>query len=706
MAEIQDDDDDDDNDDDDTDTGAIQDAVTAQGAIDKCRTLYRRKTVNRETNALDLLVVVPKRGVITILIGIILYAASSSMAARRNSPTIDIIYVMRKCVVGMRRRHRIRAKADAWRTYRRIALVVRVRHWASSCELVPLASVHHLFLLLLLVGERTMKHLGALLVGLFGSVLWWDAAHGLGLSVGLDPRHAPGSPHYFHCHCRRHYGRHGALFRPRSFELKTSTSVPPEESEDIGTSSTVGDNENDLPNKPPVSKILSSALLIAGITVGGGFLALPTVVAPTGFLPSLTALMGVWAFLGAQAWVVVEAICRVADSNSNNHSNNHNTNNHNNNGSMNGNNEFPGMPAVAKAAFGTLGERVVTVLLVLVVEATLVSQISRAGAMVSSSSAAGYRIGCAIASLSVAGIVFGPSLASRREQVTTSLNSVLTVVFCAMAVLLFVMGVPAANWSQLVQPQDWKALPQNIPTFLQLLVYGEILPTICNYLNYQLRPIGWAIGIGSMLPLVLEVGWAALGMGLRPATAMSGTTWEDPVALLLAAGPIQVPLFCLALSAILTTILGSYLALQSTLEDIVGNGTKVQTSTDSESAKYLSVGHPNTKRRRRVWSAALIVLPALGIASISPSLFLKAIDFAGSYPVLLLWGIAPPAISLKLRKVAQRQGIEKTRGEHHLPTWWIKTLMVLAVGLLGMSAIPDLQSLGRLLIGVFAGIRP
>jgi tyrosine-specific transport protein len=409
--------------------------------------------------------------------------------------------------------------------------------------------------------------------------------------------------------------------------------------------SPLGNDENNKHSQEATAhKVLSVALLIAGTTVGGGFLALPTVVAPTGFFPSAIALIAVWAFLGAQAMTVVEVLCAVKDLDS-----------------MGRKSALPGLVAAARATFGRSGERVVTLLLVLVVEATLVSQISRAGMMLSHSL---YRVGCTLAAISVGAIVFGPRTESRRESVTTSLNSALMVVLCAMAVLLFALGVPAADWSRLAAVQNYRCLPQVIPTCLQLLVYGEILPTVCHYLNFQKRTIRWAIGLGSILPLILEIGWAALGIGLNPGSSGS---LQDPVELLLQTGPIQLPLFCLALSAILTTILGSYLALQSTMDDVLGG---------------------SGRKPGRLFSASCIVLPALAIASISPSLFLQAIDFAGSYPVILLWGIGPPAMALRLRNgmVPSSSGLQK---------WWIPISLSISILLLGMSAVPDIARIGR-----------
>jgi hypothetical protein len=53
-------------------------------------------------------------------------------------------------------------------------------------------------------------------------------------------------------------------------------------------------------------------------------------------------------------------------------------------------------------------------------------------------------------------------------------------------------------------------------TFLQLLVYCEILPNVCAMLRYEAKRIRVAIVLGSLLPLIAEIGWAALGIGLLP----------------------------------------------------------------------------------------------------------------------------------------------------------------------------------------------
>ena len=55
--------------------------------------------------------------------------------------------------------------------------------------------------------------------------------------------------------------------------------------------------EDNDDNDESFSTVLSQVALIAGTTIGGGFLALPTATAPCGALPSTIGLIGVWFFL-------------------------------------------------------------------------------------------------------------------------------------------------------------------------------------------------------------------------------------------------------------------------------------------------------------------------------------------------------------------------------------------------------------------------
>jgi tyrosine-specific transport protein len=388
------------------------------------------------------------------------------------------------------------------------------------------------------------------------------------------------------------------------------------------------------------SAIAKASLLIAGTTVGGGFLALPqTVVVPLGGFPvSALALLTVWVFLLAVSWILCQSIVQC----------------HADTGRV-------GL-GIVYLAQRTLGAGSVTLaLLVMLTEATLVSQLSRAGILFAnsgSSSLRSYKAGCAIAALSAAVVSFGGDCYNNnnddddKKKLATNFNAALTTIFLVAAVLLFAAGQSAADWSRCLQQTAATttftflgSIAKATPTMLQLLVYGEILPNLCRMLHYNASSIRVALVIGSAIPLVLLTGWAALGVALLPpttallsaVTSTGGGGGVDPVTVLLqSGGAVQSRLYVLAVAAIGTTILGSYLALESVYQDVFSGS-----SMTAENRWWW------LKQRPLLAKVLAIVVPPLAIACASPSIFFKAIDFAGAYPLLLLYGVISPLIYVR-----------------------------------------------------------
>lgn len=457
--------------------------------------------------------------------------------------------------------------------------------------------------------------------------------------------------------------------------------------------------------------------------VGGGFLALPIRVAPAGFLPSATALIGVWLFFIGQSLVVVEMIVNEAR-----HRRTTALSSDQSDGMDTVTQADVGLPSIARRALGGWGEKAVSSLLVILTMTTLVSQISKAGTMVApafssctSTSSLGnlgsYRAACVTAALSLGALVFAGGVTTAAR-----VNVVLTGVFALSGAVLFTVGAPCADWARLWNPCNWQAASQSIPTFLQLLVYSEILPSVCVLLKHQMPALRTAVVCGSLLPLLVEVAWAGLGLGLTPlpssrsaasAGAAAASTLADsvvdPVELLLkAGGTVQLPLICLAAAAVSTTVVGSYLALGNTFSDLL---TTARDSPGTAGA-YNPKKARRSKRRQELTIAALSTLPPLLVACSSPDVFLSAIDFAGSYPVLLLWGVAPPWMALTLRqrhrkealwsrkqqskkeaakdgKFLARQSGDAKQRESSGSDAWLLCLAVTSAVLVLASAIPD-----------------
>jgi hypothetical protein len=165
--------------------------------------------------------------------------------------------------------------------------------------------------------------------------------------------------------------------------------------------------------------------------------------------------------------------------------------------------------------------------------------------------------------------------------------------------------------------------------------------------------------------------------------------------MLLSSGPVKGQLLALAASAIATTLIGSYLALGTALGDWLDLGRRESppplnsgASTTAAAGGSTSATTENGARRStrspRWVVAALAVVPSLAVAASSPDLFLKAIDFAGSYPVLLLWGIAPPVMAL-LRRSQRASSSSSSAG----PSAWLALLAAVSAALMLSTVIPD-----------------
>ncbi|CAJ1388637.1 unnamed protein product [Effrenium voratum] len=344
----------------------------------------------------------------------------------------------------------------------------------------------------------------------------------------------------------------------------------------------------------------AAAALVTGTAIGGGFLALPYTTAQSGFVPSLLVMVISWALLLFQARLLTDMLAEESDG------------------------EMVSFQALAERRLGRWGKLTVSALFLLLMMTTLVSQYAEAGKLLSSLTGLPQAPLRTFLALLLATFTWRCAVAR-----TATLNSCLTLGFLLAGTLLFARGLPLAQWHRLNR-SEWSGCGRCLrrsckrasrgPTILQLFVYCEVIPTTQSMLRQPCR-MKRAIFLGSALLLVVEAAWSALGLALVP-DALGGLR-RDPVAVLLGQGGfISSAVLALGLCAVLTTILGTNLALRSFF-------------------------HENQR-------GALVYGLATLVPCIAPgSAFFGAIDFAGAYPVTLLWGVAPLLMALRQRpKVA------------------------------------------------------
>jgi tyrosine-specific transport protein len=262
--------------------------------------------------------------------------------------------------------------------------------------------------------------------------------------------------------------------------------------------------------------------------------------------------------------------------------------------------------------------------------------------------------------------------------------------------MVFQCGWGIANFTHL-KHANWNLLHKSIPSILQVLAYGEIIPTVCQVLQYNTKRIHRAIIVGTLMTLSLQISWSGLGLSLA-----SGASAVDT--LLKASGPVRFPMWTLSISAILTTILGGYLALLSAANDFIkdfmpknrrrknGKENEVDSASTDQQAKDFRPENANTLWDR-LKIAVAIAFPASIIACISPDIFLKVINFSGSYPILLMWGIIPPVVALKQRANLKDKSVnfQKSAGS----SFRLASLVAISLAMMGSCAYSDVTSMLR-----------
>lgn len=210
--------------------------------------------------------------------------------------------------------------------------------------------------------------------------------------------------------------------------------------------------------------------------------------------------------------------------------------------------------------------------------------------------------------------------------------------FCALLSLV----LPSVKVSNLAD-MDFSAVPRAIPIMLVALVYHNIVPAISSQLKYNKAAVTEAIVVGSALPLGMFLLWNGVILGV------AGGKGGDPLAILQSgAGDARTGFLVNAFSeaAIITSFTGFVIGLLSFLQDL-GLGKEKSRELGPEAAR--SIAAPDATKPSPLLYA-LVLIPPLIVAIISPDIFLPALDFAGSYGITLLFGGLPVLMAALLRR--------------------------------------------------------
>ncbi|KAF8398131.1 hypothetical protein HHK36_017057 [Tetracentron sinense] len=187
------------------------------------------------------------------------------------------------------------------------------------------------------------------------------------------------------------------------------------------------------------------------------------------------------------------------------------------------------------------------------------------------------------------------------------------------------VGVAGGNLQlETLLQANFEAVPLSIPIIALSFVYQNVVPVLCTDLEGNLSKVRTAIIVGTAVPLVLFLVWDAVILGTISNLESGTNKIVDPLQQLRSTNGVVGPIIeVFSFLAIATSYIGFVLGLSDFLADLL----KLP-SGQSKPLPYL-----------------LTLIPPLVLSLLDPEIFYKALDFAGTYGVLVLFGILPAAMS-------------------------------------------------------------
>jgi tyrosine-specific transport protein len=379
--------------------------------------------------------------------------------------------------------------------------------------------------------------------------------------------------------------------------------------------------------------VLSASVLVAGTAVGAGILALPQALSPAGMVPAFVSITGsaVYSILTGLlvAEVCVNTLCEL------------------------GSGSGVSIGSMAERTLGAAGSNLVRLTYLFLHYTLLVAYTSKAGSTISS------LVGGDDSMISSAlfTVVIGGLCAGATPRQLDGANNAL--VLGVVGSFLFLVANVSQSLDVTLLPtalreEHWELLIKSLPVVALSFVFQNVVPVICSTLEGDLAKIRTAIIAGVGVPWFMFSVWT---FTILLASQGADAVLDDPLAALRTTPSNALLIDGFSLLAVSTSYIGFVLGLKEFLLELLGL----------------------TEARGRTIVYPLVLIPPLVLALSFPGLFYQALEFAGAYGVLTLFGIIPVLMAW-----AERYGEDESSQMRTLTI--VPAGKPLLVALLGASA--------------------
>lgn len=347
--------------------------------------------------------------------------------------------------------------------------------------------------------------------------------------------------------------------------------------------------------------MIGASLLITGCCIGAGMLGLPVLTALAGFQLSIMLFLLSWLFMVTTGLLLLEVNLWFTDEVS--------------------------IVSMAERTLGTVGKWVCWGTYLFLFYSLLVAYVTASGTLFSDFAHAISQIALPtwVGSLGFT-LLFG-FLIYLGTGTVDHFNRFLMAGLIGAYVLLMVLGFPHTK-SEYLSHRDWYAALFIIPPMVISFGYHNLIPSLTTYLGHQRRRLVTSIFAGSLLSLLVYILWEWLILGIIPLTGETGflrALDEGSIAthtLKNAVGSTWVVTAAqfFAFFAIVT----SFLSVALSFVDFLADGLGIKKD-----------------RKGRVCLCVLTLGPPFALALLYPKIFLVALNYAGAFGAVILFGILP-----------------------------------------------------------------
>jgi tyrosine-specific transport protein len=364
-------------------------------------------------------------------------------------------------------------------------------------------------------------------------------------------------------------------------------------------------------NTKNMHKALGAKLLIAGCCVGAGMLGIPVMTGAVGFIPASLLFVIAWGYMAITGLILLELVL-----------------------------SFKGAPVnlitMAQKSIGTKGKILTFGLFVFLFYAIMVAYFIAGSRLIQDGLQLlfGLTLSFSVAGSLMAVILFATIVRGVRS-VDLFNRAIMIGLIITYAGLIF-FGMPHVEMAHL-ETMDFKGSLVAIPIMILSFGYHNLVPSLSTYLEGNKRLLVRSIVYGSLIPLVIYLFWEFVILGIVsssevPLWAQAKDQGEIVTEVLAKACRSEFVVHIartFAFFAIATSLLPVALSCVDFLKD----------------AFCVKEG-----MARRAFVSLMVVAPPYFIAMTSPTLFLRALNYAGGIAAVLLFGTLPALMILKRRK--------------------------------------------------------